>query len=169
MFAFNRHRGSGHPLSPATPPYMRVRIRRFSSVGLKHTQQPRKTERIEVSHRKGGLQGRTVGQTPGTMRTAGGLSRASPLAVGKSRSTAVPESLASAASGSPATPTLSCRRSPDCPYWPSLVLKPVGSSLARRPLPSVALLQPDFRFRISPPTIRSLPAEPLELPSSPPR
>src|SRR5258705_13355924 len=26
----NRHRGSGHPLSPATPPYMRVRIRRFS-------------------------------------------------------------------------------------------------------------------------------------------
>jgi len=30
----NRHRGSGHPLSPATPPYMRVRIRRFSSVKL---------------------------------------------------------------------------------------------------------------------------------------
>jgi len=25
----NRHRGSGRPLSPATPPYMRVRIRRF--------------------------------------------------------------------------------------------------------------------------------------------
>ncbi|MGC2331396.1 MAG: response regulator transcription factor [Candidatus Acidiferrales bacterium] len=25
----NRHRGSGHPLSPATPPYMRVRVRRF--------------------------------------------------------------------------------------------------------------------------------------------
>ena len=28
----NRHRGSGHPLSPATPPYMRVRIRRFDQL-----------------------------------------------------------------------------------------------------------------------------------------
>jgi hypothetical protein len=28
----NRHRGSGHPLSPATPPYMRVRIRRFDKL-----------------------------------------------------------------------------------------------------------------------------------------
>ncbi|MGA2949595.1 MAG: hypothetical protein ABSD86_19815, partial [Candidatus Sulfotelmatobacter sp.] len=25
----NRHRGAGHPASPATPPDMRVRIRRF--------------------------------------------------------------------------------------------------------------------------------------------
>src|SRR5271169_5607118 len=73
--SLNRHRGSGHPLSPATPPYMRVRIRRFSSVELKQIQQSRKTERIEVSNRKCGLQGRAVGQTPGTMRTAGGLSR----------------------------------------------------------------------------------------------
>src|SRR6266852_5921591 len=73
--ASNRHRGSGHPLSPATPPYMRVRIRRFSSVELGHVQQPWKTERIEVSKREGGLQGRAVGQMPGTMRTAGGLSR----------------------------------------------------------------------------------------------
>src|SRR5437870_11572117 len=71
----NRHRGSGHPLSPATPPYMGVRIRRFSSVELEYVQQPRKTERIEVSNRKGGLQGGAVGQTPGTMRTASGLSR----------------------------------------------------------------------------------------------
>ncbi len=31
----DRHRGSGHPLSPATPSYMRVRVRRFSSVELK--------------------------------------------------------------------------------------------------------------------------------------
>jgi hypothetical protein len=54
---------------------MRVRIRRFSSVELKHVQQPWKTERIEVSNRKCGLQGRAVGQTPGTMRTASGLSR----------------------------------------------------------------------------------------------
>src|ERR1035437_4195806 len=75
LFAANRHRGSGRPLSPATPPYMRVRIRRFSSVELEYVQQPRKTDRIEVSNRKCGLQGRAVGQTPGTMRAASGLSR----------------------------------------------------------------------------------------------
>src|SRR6266436_1502989 len=71
----NRHRGSGRPLSPATPPYMRVRIRRFSLVELEHVQQPWKAERIEVSNRKCRLQGRAVGQTPGTMRAASGLSR----------------------------------------------------------------------------------------------
>src|ERR1700736_4530841 len=29
----NRDRGSGHPLAPPTPPYKRVRIRRFSELG----------------------------------------------------------------------------------------------------------------------------------------
>jgi hypothetical protein len=39
-----RHRGSGRPLSPATPPYMRVRVRRFS--GLRNTvEQARETKR----------------------------------------------------------------------------------------------------------------------------
>src|SRR5260370_25503245 len=71
----NRHRGSGRPLSPATPPYMRVRIRRFSSVELDTIQQPGKTERVEVSNRKSGGQGPTVGYTPWTMRAARGLSR----------------------------------------------------------------------------------------------
>jgi len=71
----NRHRGSGRPLSPATPPYMRVRIRRFSSVELEYVPQPRETERIEVSNRKCGLQSRAVGQAPGPMGTAGGLCR----------------------------------------------------------------------------------------------
>ncbi len=28
----NRHRGEGRPSSPATPPYMRVRIRRFGGL-----------------------------------------------------------------------------------------------------------------------------------------
>ena len=60
---------------PATPPYMRVRIRRFSSVELEHGQQPRKTERIEVGNRECGLQGRAAGQAPGPMGTAGGLCR----------------------------------------------------------------------------------------------
>jgi len=42
----NRHRGSGHPLSPATPPYMRVRIRRFSELS------PRGPElRVVVRHK----------------------------------------------------------------------------------------------------------------------
>jgi hypothetical protein len=54
---------------------MRVRIRRFSSVQLKHIEQPWKPERVEVSDRKGVLQGRTVRQMPRAMGTAGGLSR----------------------------------------------------------------------------------------------
>src|SRR5450432_1207262 len=44
----NRHRGSGHPLAPATPPDMRVRIGRFR--GLRWTvEQGRKSKRCEVS------------------------------------------------------------------------------------------------------------------------
>src|SRR5215471_871567 len=45
----NRHRGNSHLFSPATPPYMRVRIRRFSSVQLDAIQKPRQTERLKVS------------------------------------------------------------------------------------------------------------------------
>src|SRR5882757_643513 len=37
----NWHRGSGRPLSPATPPYMRVRIRRFSELSPNVTRHPR--------------------------------------------------------------------------------------------------------------------------------
>ncbi len=47
----NRHRGESHLSSPATPPYMRVRIRRFSSVELAHGQ-PWQTERVKVSNGK---------------------------------------------------------------------------------------------------------------------
>jgi hypothetical protein len=32
IFRSNRHRGTGRPASPATPPYMRVRIRRFGGL-----------------------------------------------------------------------------------------------------------------------------------------
>src|ERR1019366_9114201 len=53
----NRHRGSGHPLAPATPPDMRVRIRRFSAGELESVHQPGKTKRVEGSNRKGGVQG----------------------------------------------------------------------------------------------------------------
>jgi hypothetical protein len=71
----NRHRGSSHLLSPATPPYMRVRIRRFSSVELDGIKQSRKTKRVEVSSRKGDGQGGTVRQPPRPMGTTGGLCR----------------------------------------------------------------------------------------------
>src|ERR1035437_8895616 len=54
---------------------MRARIRRFSSVELGHGQQPRKTERVEVSNRKSEEQGRAVGDSPRAVGTASGLSR----------------------------------------------------------------------------------------------
>jgi hypothetical protein len=54
---------------------MRVRIRRFSSVELESVHQPGKTERVEVSNGKGDVQGRAIGQTPGTTGAAGGFSR----------------------------------------------------------------------------------------------
>jgi pimeloyl-ACP methyl ester carboxylesterase len=59
----HRHEGSGHPLSPATPPDMRVRIGRFR--GLPKTiEQPRKTERVKVGQgadHKAGLFARRQG------------------------------------------------------------------------------------------------------------
>src|SRR5215467_11261012 len=71
----NRHRGSSHLLSPATPPYMRVRIRRFSSIKLANLQQAWKSERVEVSNGKSGLQRWAVRESPRTMGTTGGLCR----------------------------------------------------------------------------------------------
>ncbi|HEV2965035.1 MAG TPA: hypothetical protein VG649_24640, partial [Candidatus Angelobacter sp.] len=44
----DRDRGSGHPLSPPTPPYMRVRIRRFDKVELTLAAQPGESECIEI-------------------------------------------------------------------------------------------------------------------------
>jgi hopanoid biosynthesis associated radical SAM protein HpnJ len=48
----DRHRGSGCPLTPATPPCVRVRTRRFERVTLALILQGRKTERFEVSSGK---------------------------------------------------------------------------------------------------------------------
>src|SRR5207245_10083585 len=65
----NRHRGSGRPLSPATPPDMRVRIRRFR--GLRNAiEQARETKRVEIGDGKRVRQGRTVRQMPGAVRAA---------------------------------------------------------------------------------------------------
>ena len=65
----NRHRGSGHPLSPATPPDMRVRIGRFR--GLRRAiVESRKAERVEVGDGKRVRQGRALRQVPGAVWTA---------------------------------------------------------------------------------------------------
>ncbi len=47
--AFDRHRGGGHPPTPATAPCVRVRIRRFELVALASIDQRWKSERFEVS------------------------------------------------------------------------------------------------------------------------
>jgi hypothetical protein len=49
---FDRHRGSGCPLTPATPPYVRVRTRRFEMVTLTRIRQIRETERFEIGRGK---------------------------------------------------------------------------------------------------------------------
>src|SRR5258708_36207990 len=49
---FDRHRGSGCPLTPATPPCVRVRTRRFGMVTLVRILQIRETERFEIGRGK---------------------------------------------------------------------------------------------------------------------
>src|SRR6266542_1843222 len=53
----DRHRGGGHPPTPATPPCVRVRTRRFELVAPIPIDQRRKPKRFEVSigkpHREG--------------------------------------------------------------------------------------------------------------------
>jgi hypothetical protein len=48
----DRHRGSGCPLTPATPPCVRVRTRRFEMVTLVRILQIRETERFEIGRGK---------------------------------------------------------------------------------------------------------------------
>ena len=50
--AFDRHRGSGRPLTPATPPCVRVRTRRFEMVTLTRILQIRETERFKIGRGK---------------------------------------------------------------------------------------------------------------------
>ena len=56
----NRHRGKGRPFAPATPPDMRVRIRRFSSVELERREQAWNAERVKVRNGKRERQRRAV-------------------------------------------------------------------------------------------------------------
>src|SRR5437016_8190465 len=77
----DRHRGGGHPPTPATPPCVRVRTRRFELVTLASIDQRWKAERFEVSIRKPHREGFGPGQIPGAKSAAGrvaGQSRANP-------------------------------------------------------------------------------------------
>ncbi|HVA17685.1 MAG TPA: ABC transporter permease, partial [Candidatus Dormibacteraeota bacterium] len=47
----DRHRGTGRPVSPATPPYMRVRIRRFGGLSYRSRDHKRKPEPRKVGIR----------------------------------------------------------------------------------------------------------------------
>ncbi len=77
----DRHRGGGHPPTPATPPCVRVRTRRFELVTLASIDQRWKSERFEVSIGKPHREGFGPGQIPGAESAASrvaGQSRANP-------------------------------------------------------------------------------------------
>ena len=67
----NRHRGLRRPLSPATPPYMRVRIRRFGGLSRNRTNHRRKPKLCKVGIRQGNVQSGRVRESPRAMRTSG--------------------------------------------------------------------------------------------------
>jgi hypothetical protein len=67
----DRHRGGGHPPTPATPPCVRVRTRRFETVTLALIDQGRKTERFEVRIRKPHSESLGSGERPRATPAAG--------------------------------------------------------------------------------------------------
>src|SRR5208283_573952 len=66
----DRHRGGGHPPTPATPPCVRVRTRRFELVALTAIDQRRKSQRLEVSIGKPNREGLGPSQVPRATSTA---------------------------------------------------------------------------------------------------
>ena len=68
---FDRHRGGGHPPTPATPPCVRVRTRRFELVTLTPIDQRWKSERFEVSVGKPNREGFGPSEVPGAASTTG--------------------------------------------------------------------------------------------------
>src|ERR1019366_5759965 len=73
----DRHRGGGHPPTPATPPCVRVRTRRFETVTLTVLEQGRKSQRFEVRIRKPHSQGFSLREIPRAATAAGGIARQS--------------------------------------------------------------------------------------------
>jgi len=71
----DRHRGSGCPLTPATPPCVRVRTQRFEMATLACILQIREAERCEVAIGKRDGQGFGVGEVPGASAATGRVAR----------------------------------------------------------------------------------------------
>src|SRR5206468_8781122 len=72
----NRHRGGGRPPTPATPPCVRVRTRRFEKVmNLTPREQRRKAASAKVRIRKRNRQGLRMGQMPGATAAGGSFLR----------------------------------------------------------------------------------------------
>src|SRR6516165_2395879 len=73
-WAKDRDRGEPRGSAPPTPPYVRVRIRRFEKVTLTRVDQGREAERFEVgigeSHREGFAPGEMPGATAATGHVA---------------------------------------------------------------------------------------------------
>ena len=65
MPSTHRHRGGGHPPTPATPPCVRVRTRRFELVALAFIDQRWKSERFEVGIGKPNREGFGPSEVPG--------------------------------------------------------------------------------------------------------
>src|ERR1022692_659877 len=72
---FDRHRGGGHPPTPATPPCVRVRTRRFETVTLAILEQRRKPERFEVRFGEPYVEGFGERQIPRSATAAGHVGR----------------------------------------------------------------------------------------------
>src|SRR6266853_23367 len=71
----DRHRGGDHPPTPATPPCVRVRTRRFELVTLTLLDQRWKSERPEIGIGKPPREGLGPGQIPKAMSAARGVAR----------------------------------------------------------------------------------------------
>src|SRR5215831_16997192 len=71
----DRHRGGGRPPTPATPPCIRVRTRRFKKVALAVLEQRRKVERSKVCLGKPYVESLGERQIPGSAAAAGHIGR----------------------------------------------------------------------------------------------
>src|SRR5215813_401315 len=70
----DRHRGGGRPPTPATPPCVRVRTRRFETFGLTLLEQRRKTAIAKVGIRERNMQRFRMGQMTRAMGRTGSIS-----------------------------------------------------------------------------------------------
>jgi hypothetical protein len=68
-------RGGGHPPTPATPPCVQVRTRRFETFGLTPFEQRRKTAIAEIGIRKRDIQSFRMGEMPRAMPAGGSIVR----------------------------------------------------------------------------------------------